>query len=76
MTLKQAVEAAMKGKRRSMTVSEIADAALPHATSVKRATPKQQLFSALYLEAKRQDGLVERVGKGEFKLNPKRRKAA
>lgn len=75
MTLKQAVETAMKTKRgRSMTVNEIADAALPLATSVKGATPKQQLYSILYGEAQRQHGLVERTGKGEFKLNPKRRR--
>ena len=75
MTLKQAIETAMKGKRR-MTVSEIAEAALPLATSVNGATPKQQVYSLLYGQAQRQDGIVERVGTGTFRLNKNRRKLA
>ena len=34
------------------------------------------VYSVLYAEAKRADGLVVQTGRGEFKLNPKRRKAA
>ena len=70
MTLKQAVEAATKSKRRPMTVNEIAEAALPLATSVKGKTPNQQVYSILYTEATRQDGVVERVGKGLVQAQP------
>ena len=75
MTLKAAVEAAMKGSRKGMTVSEIADLAIPLA-EVKGKTPKQQVYSILYTENGKADGLVTRVGKGTFKLRPRRAKAA
>jgi HB1, ASXL, restriction endonuclease HTH domain len=74
MTTKQAIEQAMRGKRKPMTVAEIAEAAIP-LSDLKGATPKQVIYSVLYSENKRPDGLVVRVDAGTFKLNPKRRKA-
>jgi hypothetical protein len=68
--LKAAVEAAMKGKRRPMTVSEIAEAAVPLA-GVKGKTPKQQVYSLLYTENRKDGGLVTRVDKGTFRLRPR-----
>jgi hypothetical protein len=44
--LKQAVETAMKGCRKPMTVSEIAGAAVPLA-EVEGQTPKQRVYSAV-----------------------------
>ena len=56
-----------------MTVSEIAEVAVPLA-EVKGKTPKQQVYSLLYTENRKADGLVERVDKGTFKLRPRRAK--
>jgi hypothetical protein len=44
-------------------------------SNLKGQTPGQTIYSVLYSQAKREDGLVIQTGKGEFKLNPKRRKA-
>ena len=57
-----------------MTVAEIAEAAIP-LSNLQGATPKQVIYSVLYSENRRADGLVTRTDKGTFKLNPKRRKA-
>ena len=43
MTTKQAIEQAMKGKRKPMTVTEIAEAAIP-LSNLKGATPKQVIY--------------------------------
>lgn len=44
---------------------------------LKGKFPKQTFYSVLYSENKKPDGLVVKVGEGaNFKLNPKRRKAA
>jgi hypothetical protein len=78
LTLRQAVEKVLAGKRAGLTVAEITDAAVP-LTRVAGATPRQQVYSLVYSEARKPDGLVVKVrdGKGgPFKLNPKRRKAA
>ena len=75
MTLKAAVETAMKGKRRPMTVNEIAEAAVPLA-EVQGKTPKQQVYSILYTENRMAHGLVTRVDKGTFRLGPRRRRRA
>lgn len=75
MTTKQAIEQAMTGKRKPMTVAEIAEAAIP-LSDLKGATRKQVIYSVLYSENKRPDGLVTRVEAGTFKLNPRRRKAS
>ena len=74
MTTKQAIEQVMTGKRKPMTVAEIAEAAIP-LSNLAGATPKQVIYSVLYSENKRPDGLVTRVDAGRFKLNPNRRKA-
>ena len=76
MTTKQAIEQVLTGKRKPMRVPAIIEAAVPLATGLKGKTPGQVIYSMLYTEAKRADGLVVQTGKGEFKLNPKRRKAA
>lgn len=75
MTTKQAIEQAMTGKRKPMTVAEIAEAAIP-LSNLKGATPKQVIYSVLYAENKKADGLVTRVDAGRFRLNPRRRKAS
>ena len=59
-----------------MTVAEIAEASIPM-TNLKGATPKQTLYSVLYAENKKADGLVKKAGDGGvFRLNPRRRKGA
>jgi len=74
LTTKAAIEQVMSGKRKAMTVAEIAEAAIP-LTALKGKTPKQTFYSVLYGEAKKADGLVVKAGDGGvFKLNAKRRK--
>lgn len=75
LTTKQAIEKVLTGRRKPMAVAEVADAAIP-LSNLNGATPKQVIYSVLYSENKREDGLVIRTGKGEFRLNPKRRKVA
>jgi hypothetical protein len=78
LTLRQAVEKVLTGKRAGMTVAEITEQAIP-LTRVAGATPKQQVYSLVYSEGRRPDGLVVKVREGKggpVKLNPKRRKAA
>jgi hypothetical protein len=76
LTTKQAIEKVLAGRRKAMTVAEIADAAIPM-TNLAGKTPKQTFYSVLYGEAKKADGLVVKVGPGgTFKLNPKRKTAA
>jgi hypothetical protein len=78
LTLRDAVEKVLTGKRNGLTVAEITDAAVP-LSRVAGATPKQQVYSLVYSEARKADGLVVKVrdGKGgPFKLNPKRRRVA
>jgi hypothetical protein len=58
-----------------MRVPQIIEAGVPLATSLKGKTPGQTFYSVLYGESKRPDGLVVQTGRGEFKLNPKRRRA-
>jgi hypothetical protein len=74
MTTKQAIEQVLKGNRRGMRVPQIIEAGIP-LTELAGATPGQTFYSVLYSEAKRDDGLVVQTGRGEFKLNPKRKKA-
>jgi hypothetical protein len=38
-------------------------------------TPGQVIYSVLYSESKKPDGLVIQTGRGEFRLNANRRKA-
>jgi hypothetical protein len=75
LTTRQAIEAAMRGKRRPMKVREIIDGAVP-VSRLAGKTPGQVIYSVLYTEAKRDDGLVVQTGRGEFTLNPKRRQVA
>ena len=75
MSTKQAIEQVLKGRRKPMCVPQIIEAGVPLATSLKGKTPGQTFYSVLYSESKREDGLVVQTGKGEFKLNPKRRSA-
>ena len=55
-------------------VRAIIDAAVPLSRLAGR-TPGQTIYTVLYGESKKADGLVVQTGRGEFKLNPKRRKA-
>jgi hypothetical protein len=75
LTTKQAIEHVLNGKRK-MRVPAIIEAAVP-LTGLSGKTPGQTIYSALYSESKQADGRFVQVGKGEFKLAPKRvRKAA
>jgi hypothetical protein len=74
MSTKQAIEKVLKGRRKPMRVPEIIEAGVP-LTSLKGRTPGQTFYSVLYAESKKADGLVVQTGRGEFKLNPKRRRA-
>jgi hypothetical protein len=73
---KQAIEKVLAGRRKPMRVPQIIEAGIPLATSLRGKTPGQTFYSVLYSESKRADGLVVQTGRGEFKLNPKRKKAA
>ncbi len=72
MTTKEAVEKVLARRRKPMPVSEIIEKALPLATGLRGVTPKQTLYSVIYGETKKPNGLVVQTGKGEFRLNPKR----
>ena len=73
LTTKAAIEQVLAGKRNGMRVPAIIEAAM-RLTSLAGATPGQVVYSILYSENKRPDGLVTRVDRGTFKLNPKRRR--
>ena len=75
MNTKQAIAKVLAGKRNGMGVPAIIEAGVPLAMSLKGATPGQTFYSVLYSEAKKPDGLVVQIGRGMFKLNPKRKKA-
>jgi HB1, ASXL, restriction endonuclease HTH domain len=75
MTTKQAIEHVLAGRRTPMRVPAIIEAGVPLATTLKGKTPGQVFYSVLYSEAKKADGLVVQTGRGEFRLNPKRRRA-
>ena len=47
MTTKQAIEQVMTGKRKPMTVAQIAETAIP-LSNLHGATPKQVIYSVLY----------------------------
>jgi hypothetical protein len=74
MTTKQAIEHVLSGRRKPMRVPAIIEQAVPLATGLKGKTPGQVVYSTLYTENKRPDGLVVQTGRGAFKLNPKRRR--
>jgi hypothetical protein len=74
MTTKQAIEKVLAGKRKQMRVPAIIEAAVP-LSNLAGKTPGQTVYSVLYSESKKDDGLVVQTGKGEFRLNPKRRRA-
>jgi hypothetical protein len=74
LTTRQAVEQVLTGKRKPMRVPAIIEAAvLPSRLAGK--TPGQTIYPLLYAESKREDGRVVQTGRGEFKLNPKLRRA-
>ncbi len=75
MTTKQAIEQVLKGKRNGMRVPAIIEVAVPLATSLKGKTPGQTVYSILYAEAKKPDGLVVQTARGTFKLNSRRKRA-
>jgi hypothetical protein len=74
MTTKQAIEQVLAGRRKPMRVPAIIEAAVP-LSNLRGKTPGQTIYSILYAEAKKADGLVVQTGKGMFKLNPKRKTA-
>jgi hypothetical protein len=73
LTTRQAVEQVLTGRRKPMRVPAIIEAAVP-LSRLAGQTPGQTIYSLLYAESKREDGLVVQTGRGTFKLNPKRRK--
>jgi HB1, ASXL, restriction endonuclease HTH domain len=75
LTTKQAIEKALAGRRKPMRVPEIIEAGVP-LSNLKGKTPGQTFYSVLYAEAKKPHGLVVQTGRGTFKLNPTRKKAA
>ncbi len=75
LSTRAAIEKVMTGTRKSVTVAAIFEAAFP-LTALAGQTPKQTFYGVLYGEAKKADGLVVRVDKGTFRLNPRRRKVA
>jgi hypothetical protein len=76
MTTKQAVESVLTGRRKPMPIRQIIEEVLPLADGLKGAAPRQTVYSIVYGEAKREDGLVVQVDRGTFKLNPKRRRSS
>ena len=74
MTTKQAIEQVLKGKRNGMRVPAIIEAGVP-LSNLSGKTPGQTFYSVLYAESKKDDGLVVQTGRGEFKLNPKRKRS-
>lgn len=75
LTTKQAVEHVLKGKRRPLRVPQIIEVGVP-LTTLKGKTPGQTFYSVLYSESRKADGLVVQAGRGEFKLNPQRRRSS
>jgi hypothetical protein len=75
LTTRAAIEHVLKGKRRPMTVPAIFEEAMP-LTALAGKTPKQTFYSVIHSEKRKADGVVVQTGRGLFKLNPKRRKAA
>lgn len=74
LATRQAVEQVLTRKRKPMRVPAIIEAAVP-ISRLGGKTPGQTIYSLRYAESKKADGLVVQTGKGEFKLNPKRRRA-
>jgi hypothetical protein len=74
MTTKEAIEQVLKGKRNGMRVPAIIEAAVP-LSNLGGKTPGQTIYSVLYSESTKADGLVFQTGKGTFRLNPKRKRA-
>jgi hypothetical protein len=70
LTTKAAIERVLGAADRPMKVSEIVDEAVP-LTGLSGKTPGQTVYSVLYAEAKKPDGLFDRVGKGTFRLAEK-----
>ena len=73
LTTRAAIEHVLTGKRKPMTVSAIFDEAMP-LTALAGKTPKQTFYSVVHSEKRKDDGVVVQVGRGLFKLNPKRRR--
>lgn len=67
LTTKRAIERVLMAAGRPMKVSEIIEAAVP-LTALSGKTPGQTVYSVLYAEAKKPDGLFERVSAGTFQL--------
>lgn len=55
---------------------QIIEEAVPLATGLKGKTPGQVIYSVIYAESKKPDGLVIQTGRGTFKLNPRRKAQA
>ena len=68
LTTKAAIERVLAAAEAPMKVREIIEAAVP-LTGLSGKTPGQTVYSVLYGEAKKPDGLFERVGRGEFRLS-------
>ncbi|MGZ4334995.1 MAG: winged helix-turn-helix domain-containing protein [Gaiellaceae bacterium] len=67
LTTKAAIERVLAAADTPMKVPEIIEGAVP-LTGLSGKTPGQTVYSVLYAEAKKPDGLFARVGKGTFGL--------
>lgn len=67
MTSKEAIRAVLAKSSEPMKALEIAEQAIP-LTSLKGATPGATIAAVLYVEAKKDNGIVVQVEKGTFKL--------
>ncbi len=67
LTAKAAIEQVLAENGGPMRVPEIVQQAVP-LTALSGKTPGQQIYSVIYSEAKKEDGLFEKVGRGAFVL--------
>ena len=70
LTTKQAIEKVLADNGGKMRVTEIIAAAVP-LTALAGKTPGQQIYSALYSDAKKPGSVFKQTGKGEFRLDRK-----
>ncbi len=67
LTTRQAIVKVMTDNGKAMKAPEIIAAGVK-LTALSGKTPGQTFYSILYSEAKKQNGIVKRSGRGEFKL--------
>jgi hypothetical protein len=74
LSARSAAVEVLKGKRNGLPTSEIIERVLAHPdVHLGGATPGATISAILATEAKKDDGLLERVAPGTFRLRPQRR---